>query len=92
MPEWNRQPDTHAETDDDALMRISDVAEAAGVTKSTVEYYCMLGLIRPHRRGRTRGRWFDEDHVRRIRLIRKLNRSGYTLRDIRQIYIDPSRR
>jgi DNA-binding transcriptional MerR regulator len=85
-------PHSQSTTQDEELMRISGVAEAAGVTKSTVEYYILVGLITPHRRGLARGRFFDEDHVRRIRLIRKLNRSGYTLRDIREIYIDPARR
>ena len=68
-------------------MRISQAAEAAGVTKQTVEYYVMLGLISPIRPPGKRGRLFDDKLVRRIRLIRKLNESGYTLRAIRETYL-----
>lgn len=67
-------------------MRLAQAAEAAGVSKQTVEYYIMLGLIRPIRRPKG-GRYFDEKLVHRIRLIRQLNDSGYTLRSIRETYL-----
>lgn len=76
------------DTDNETLMRISEAAQAAGVSKNTVEYYLMVGLISPRRKPGSRGRWFDEALIRRIRLIRELNESGYTLRDIREIYIE----
>ncbi len=75
------------DTDNETLMRISEAAQAAGVSKNTVEYYLLVGLIYPRRKPGSRGRWFDESLVRRIRLIRELNQSGYTLRDIREIYL-----
>ncbi len=68
-------------------MRISEAARASGVSKQTIEYYIMLGLIAPIRRPRQRGRFFDSALVRRIRLIRRLNESGYTLRAIRETYL-----
>ena len=68
-------------------MRISAAAGAAGLSRQTVEYYIMVGLITPLRQGEKPGRFFDENLVKRIRLIRKLNESGYTLRDIREIYL-----
>ena len=67
-------------------MRISQAAKAAGVSRQTVEYYIMLGLIVPIRTDSGR-RFFDAALVRRIRLIRKLNRTGYTLRAIRETYL-----
>ncbi|MBN1554833.1 MAG: MerR family transcriptional regulator [Phycisphaerae bacterium] len=67
-------------------MRISAAAAAAGVTRQTVEYYIMIGLIEPRRDPNRRGRFFDAALVKRVKLIRKLNNSGYTLRDIRDIY------
>ncbi len=42
------------------LMRISPAAEAAGVSKQTLEYYIMLGLIDPIRQSDSRGRFFDK--------------------------------
>jgi len=67
------------------LMRLAQAAAASGVSRQTVEYYIMIGLVRPIRRGK--GRYFDDKLIRRIRLIRELNESGYTLRDIRQTYL-----
>jgi MerR family transcriptional regulator, copper efflux regulator len=69
------------------LLRISEAAKASGVSIQTVEYYIMLGLISPIVRPGTRRRFFDERIVKRIRLIRELNRSGYTLREIGLTYL-----
>jgi len=68
-------------------MRISEAARAAGVSTQTVEYYVLIGLIDPIREAGRRARFFTLDHVRRIRLIRRLNASGYTLRAIRETYL-----
>jgi len=70
-----------------SLMRISAAAKAAGVSKQTIEYYIMLGLLQPIRRPDRRGRFFDARLVRRIRVIRRLNESGYTLQAIRETYL-----
>lgn len=69
------------------LMRISAAAEAAGVSRQTIEYYILIGLIEPLRMPGRRSRFFDRDLVRRIRLIRQMNKSGYALRDIRDTYL-----
>lgn len=70
----------------EGLMRLSAAAEAGGVSKQTIEYYLALQLLRPIRLPGRFGRFFDEALVRRIRLIRRLNRTGLPLRDIREIY------
>lgn len=72
---------------DSSMMRIAAAAEAAGVSKQTIEYYILLGLIEPIRKGPHRRRFFDEELVKRIQLIRGLNDSGYTLRWIRETYL-----
>ena len=69
------------------LMRIGEAAKAAGVSTQTIEYYIMLGLISPIRPSGKSGRHFDGKLVQRIRLIRRLNESGYTLRAIRETYL-----
>jgi DNA-binding transcriptional MerR regulator len=68
-------------------MKISQAARAAGVSVQTVEYYILLGLLKPIRQPGKRGRWFSGAHVKRIRLIRQLNASGYTLQALRETYL-----
>lgn len=70
----------------ESYVRISQAARSAGVSKQTVEYYILLGLIEPRRLPDRKGRYFDEELIRRIRLIRELNESGYTLQAIREVY------
>ena len=74
-------------TRDEELLRISAAAQAAGGSRQTVEYYIMVGLIEPLRLPGRHGRFFDKDLVRRVRVIRRLNRSGYALREIRRTYL-----
>jgi DNA-binding transcriptional MerR regulator len=68
-------------------VKISAAAKQAGVSTQTVEYYILLGLIQPLRGGPTGRRRFNDSHVQRIRLIRQLNRSGYTLSEIRETWL-----
>jgi DNA-binding transcriptional MerR regulator len=67
-------------------LRISDVAQQAAVSKQTIEYYILIGLLAP-RRSPTGRRLFDAADIRRVKLIRKLNQSGYTLAEIRQTFL-----
>lgn len=67
-------------------LRISDVARQAAVSKQTVEYYILLGLLTPRRDSAGR-RMFGGQDLRRVKLIRKLNQSGYTLAEIRQTFL-----
>ncbi len=70
------------------MVRISSAAEVAGVSKRTIDYYITLGLINPIRERGRPARFFDDELIKRIKLIRRLNESGYTLRDIRQTYLE----
>lgn len=68
-------------------LRISKAARQAGVSKQTIEYYILVGLIKPIRPKDGRARFFDDKLVRRIKLIKELNSTGYTLLDIRELYL-----
>ena len=70
-----------------SLMRIGAAAEKAGVSRQTLQYYVMMGLIKPSSSSPAGQRLFDQDDVKRIKLIRRLNRTGYTLRGIRDIFL-----
>lgn len=68
-------------------MRIGQAAEAADISKQSIEYYILVGLIEPLRLKNRRSRFFDAELIKRIRLIKELNDSGYTLRDIRETFL-----
>ena len=70
-----------------SLVRIGPAAARAGVSRQTLQYYVMLGLIKPAGKSPSGQRLFDKKSISRIKLIRTLNRSGYTLRDIREIFL-----
>ena len=70
-----------------SLVRIGRAAAKAGVSRQTLQYYVMLGLIKPAGKSPSGQRLFDTKSISRIKLIRKLNRSGYTLRDVREIFL-----
>ena len=60
---------------------------ATGVTRQMFYNYLAIGLIVPG--GATPGgrNLYAEECLTRIDLIRRLNRNGYTLRDIREIFM-----
>jgi len=72
---------------DKELLQIGEAAKKAGVSVQSVQNYIMLGLLRPA--GKTPGgrRLFNRQAVDRIVLIRKMNQSGYTLRAIRELFV-----
>jgi DNA-binding transcriptional MerR regulator len=47
----------------------------------------MVGLVRPTRVTPTGRRLFDDKSVELIRLIKRLNESGYPLREIRELFL-----
>ena len=69
------------------LMRVAQTAETAGVSKQTLQYYLMVGLVDATDRTEGGQQLFDERTVERIRLIKRLNDSGYPLREIRDIFL-----
>ena len=67
--------------------RIGQAAEVAGVSKQSLQYYLMVGLIEPTRRSQSGRQFFDQNAIERIKLIKSLNESGYPLREIRDIFL-----
>jgi DNA-binding transcriptional MerR regulator len=68
-------------------LRVAELAEAAGVGIDTVRFYQSRGLIpSPERRGRFA--IYSADHLERIRSIRSLLDSGFSLAQIRQLHED----
>lgn len=69
------------------LLPIGKAAQQAGVSRQSVQYYLMLGLLEATQTTAGGRRLFDGKAIERIRLIRKLNESGYTLRAIRELFM-----
>jgi MerR family transcriptional regulator, copper efflux regulator len=69
------------------LVSIGLAAKQAGVSRQTLQYYIMLGLIEPTESTPTGRRQFNESAIQKVKLIRKLNDSGYTLRAIRELFL-----
>jgi DNA-binding transcriptional MerR regulator len=70
------------------LLSIGPAAKKAGISRQSLQYYIMVGLIEPTMVTPTARRMFDEKAVERIRLIKKLNNSGYPLRAIRELFLE----
>lgn len=70
------------------LMQIGAAAAKAGVTRQQLQYYLMVGLLEATEVSDTGRRLFDDKAVERIKLIKKLNQSGYPLRAIRDLFLE----
>jgi AcrR family transcriptional regulator len=55
-----------------APMRISELSEHSGVTKSAIHHYVAIGLLTAPTRVRTNLYLYDETHLRRLESIRRL--------------------
>ncbi len=69
-------------------MPIGAAAKKAGISRQSLQYYLMVGLLKPSDVTPTGRRLFDEKGVERIKLIKKLNESGYPLRAIRELFLE----
>jgi DNA-binding transcriptional MerR regulator len=71
----------------DKLVPIGAAAKKAGISRQSLQYYLMVGLLKPTEITPTGRRLFDERTVERIKLIKRLNDSGYPLRAIRELFL-----
>ncbi len=79
---------THAR----AEFRIGDLARRTGIGRATIEHYLRLGLVAPASLGNQGYRFFDEDAVDRLEVIRTGRRAGFTLAELRAALsrVDPA--
>jgi DNA-binding transcriptional MerR regulator len=75
-------------SEDKELVSIGPAAEKAGVSRQSLQYYLMVGLLEPTEVTPTGRRLFDRKAIEQIRLIKKLNDSGYPLRAIRDLFME----
>lgn len=65
--------------------KTGEVAEKTGVNKETVRYYERRGLIPEPERRRSGYRIFTEEHVKRIRFIKRAQDLGFTLSGVEDL-------
>jgi len=68
------------------LYKTSEVAKKGGLSKQAIYNYVNMGLIKVKEKTAAGRFLFDAKVFKRLELIRKLNQSGYALRDIRDIF------
>lgn len=69
------------------LLPIGKAAQEAGVSRQSVQYYLMVGLLKATQTLPNGRRLFDRSAIERIRLIKSLNETGYPLRAIRELFL-----
>jgi DNA-binding transcriptional MerR regulator len=70
------------------LFAVGPAAKKAGISRQSLQYYLMVGLLEPSEVTETGRRLFDQKTIERIKLIKKLNVSGYPLRAIRELFME----
>jgi DNA-binding transcriptional MerR regulator len=74
-----------AETPDDKLIQVGDIAKLSGKTVRAIHHYEELGLLQPHARSKGRYRLYDAGAVARVRWINKMHDLGLSLPQIQEI-------
>ena len=69
----------------EVLLRVSAVAKQAAVPARTVRFYADVGLLRPIARGDNGYRFFGEDAVERVHLLRRAVHLGVPLKEIKDV-------
>ncbi|MEV5958472.1 MerR family transcriptional regulator [Streptomyces sp. NPDC051987] len=57
-------------------MRLAQLSERSGVSVATIKYYLREGLLPPGRQVNTTTAEYDEEHLRRLRLVRAMIQVG----------------
>lgn len=57
-------------------MRLAELSKRSGVSTATIKYYLREGLLAPGRQINTTTAEYDEEHLRRLRLIRAMIQVG----------------
>lgn len=73
------------------LYKTGEVLKRAGISREVLYRYLTMGLVKPARVSTGGHNLFSESVFRHVELIRRLNDSGFTLRDIKDIYFRDER-
>ncbi len=81
-----RAKDLQAPATGEALLTSGEVMRRTGLSRQVLYQYTAIGLIQEAAVNHAGHRLYPERVVRHLKLIRALNETGYTLRDIRDIF------
>ncbi|MFP4978865.1 MerR family transcriptional regulator [Paenibacillus sp. CN-4] len=70
---------------DKPLLRIGELAKAAGISERTVDYYTKLGLIAPESRSMKNYRLYSAETLTVLERINQLKHEKYTLEEIKSM-------
>ena len=70
------------------LLSVGQAAKKAGISRQSLQYYLMVGLLEPTEISSTGRRLFDEKSIAKVKLIKSMNDSGYPLRAIRELFLE----
>ena len=70
------------------LVSIGTAAKKAGISRQSLQYYLMVGLVEPTEVTPSGRRLFDQKCIEKVKLIKNLNKSGYPLRAIRELFFE----
>lgn len=68
------------------FIKTGDFLKQAGITRQALYTYLTMGLIEEANRTKTGRHLFDQRALKRVEIIKRLNSSGYPLREIKDIY------
>ncbi|MHC4712274.1 MAG: MerR family transcriptional regulator [Planctomycetota bacterium] len=68
------------------LYKTGEFLRRSGISRQTLYTYLTMGLIEEARRTETGRHLFDDKALKRVRIIKELNATGYPLRAIKEIY------
>jgi len=72
------------------LVTTGVAAKKAGISGQSLQYYLMVGVLKPSLVTDTGRRMFSDSDITKIKLVKKLNESGYPLRAIRELFMEGS--
>ncbi len=76
------------ESEEKNYMKTAELIERSGLTRQIIYEYMSFGLLIEAKRTEAGHRLFDERSVTEAKLIHQLSESGYTLRAIREIFVE----
>lgn len=68
-------------------MRIGELAERAGVSPRTIDYYTHLGLFQEVGRSPGKHRLYSEEALKTIKMIKELQKQHYSLEEICSLFV-----